>query len=71
METVHAAPYKEFLIILAAAGLIVPLLMRVGVNSILGFLAVGFLLSPDVLGTITSTFPVLNALVISKYLGNW
>jgi monovalent cation:H+ antiporter-2, CPA2 family len=65
METVNAAPYKEFLIILCAAGLIVPLLMRLGINSILGFLLLGFLLSPDVLGTLAESFPVFNALVIS------
>ncbi len=66
MESVHAAPYKEFLIILGAGGLIVPLLMRLGINSILGFLAVGFLLSPDVLGTLVASFPILDALVISN-----
>ena len=60
------APYKEFLIILAAAGLVVPLLVRLGINSILGFLLVGFLLSPDMLGTLAETFPILNALVISN-----
>ena len=66
METVSSAPYKEFLIILAAAGLVVPLLMRLGINAILGFLAVGFLLSPDMLGTLAETFPILNVLVISN-----
>ncbi len=69
METVAHAPYKEFLIILGAAGLIVPLMMRLGINSILGFLLVGFLLSPDVLGTLALKFPVLNALVISNSEG--
>jgi Kef-type K+ transport system membrane component KefB/voltage-gated potassium channel Kch len=65
METVHAAPYKEYLIILAAAGLVVPLLMRAHINSILGFLLVGFFLSPDVLGTLAGYVPALDALVIS------
>ncbi len=65
METASIAPYKEFLIILGAAGLIVPLLMRLKINAILGFLLVGFLLSPDVLGTLAESFPVLNVLVIS------
>jgi Kef-type K+ transport system membrane component KefB/voltage-gated potassium channel Kch len=66
METVQTAPYKEYLIILAAAGLIVPLLMRLRINSILGFLLVGFLLSPNVLGSFARHFPVLKAFVISK-----
>jgi Kef-type K+ transport system membrane component KefB/voltage-gated potassium channel Kch len=69
METVAHAPYKEFLIILGAAGLIVPLMMRLGINSILGFLLVGFLLSPDVLGALALKFPALNALVISNSEG--
>ena len=69
MESVSHAPYKEFLIILGAAGLIVPLLVRLGINSILGFLLVGFLLSPDVLGSLAGTFPLLNALVFSHGQG--
>ena len=64
METASVAHYKEFLIILGAAGLVVPLFVRLGINSILGFLLVGFLLSPDVLGSLTTSFPLLNAFVI-------
>ena len=65
MESTGLAHYKEFLIILAAAGLVVPLLVRMGLNSILGFLLVGFLLSPDVLGALSGYFPILDLLVIS------
>ncbi len=61
METTGIANYKEFLVVLVAAGLVVPLMVRIGISSILGFLLVGFLLSPDVLGEISGTFPVLNA----------
>jgi len=65
MESTGFGHYREFLIILGAAGLIVPLLVRLGINSILGFLLVGFLLSPDVLGSLTNDFPFLKALVIT------
>jgi Kef-type K+ transport system membrane component KefB/voltage-gated potassium channel Kch len=65
MESTGFGHYREFLIILGAAGLIVPLFVRLGINSILGFLLVGFLLSPDVLGSLTSNFPFLKALVIT------
>ncbi len=65
MESTGLAHYKEFLIILAAAGLIVPLMVRMGLNSILGFLLIGFLLSPDVLGILAGHYPILDVFVIS------
>ena len=65
MESTGLGHYREFLIILGAAGLIVPLFVRLGINSILGFLLVGFLLSPDVLGSLTTPFPFLKAFVIT------
>jgi CPA2 family monovalent cation:H+ antiporter-2 len=65
MESTGFGHYREFLIILGAAGLIVPLFVRLGINSILGFLLVGFLLSPDVLGSLTGNFPLLKAFVIT------
>ena len=65
MESTGFGHYREFLIILGAAGLIVPLFVRLGINSILGFLLVGFLLSPDVLGSLTGSFPFLKAFVIT------
>ncbi len=65
METEGVAHYREFLIILGAAGLVIPLFVRLGINSILGFLLVGFLLSPDVLGSLTTPFPFLEAFVLT------
>ncbi len=57
--------YREFLIILGAAGLIVPLFLRAGINAVLAFLFVGILLSPDILGRLAKSIPVLDALVIA------
>ena len=65
METGDVGHYREFLIILGAAGLVIPLFVRLGINSILGFLLVGFLLSPDVLGSLTTPFPFLEAFVLT------
>jgi monovalent cation:H+ antiporter-2, CPA2 family len=61
--------YKDFLIILLAAGVIVPLLVRIGINAILGFLLVGFLLSPGMLGSQLANLPMLQAFVISDAEG--
>ena len=58
--------YKDVLIVLAAAGLAVPLLRRLGINTILGFLIVGFLLSPGILGRLATPFPFLENLKLSR-----
>ncbi len=57
--------YKDILIVLGAAGIIVPLLMRIGFSSILGFLVVGLLLGPHVLGRISENIPSLPVLTIT------
>ncbi len=65
MAAEHISHYKEFLIILGVAGLVVPLFLRVGVNTVLAFLIVGILLSPGVLGQLVFSLPVLKAFVIA------
>ena len=72
MTTETALQYKEFLIILGVAGLVVPLFLRVGVNAILAFLLVGILMSPDILGRLTHAVPALQAFEISdaEHLGH-
>ncbi len=57
--------YKDVLIVLASAGLAVPLLRRIGINTILGFLIVGVVLSPGILGRIATQFPILENLKLS------
>ena len=58
--------YKEFLIILAVAGLVVPLFLRIGVNAVLTFLIVGILLSPGLMGQLAASVPAFNALIIAQ-----
>lgn len=66
MAAEQAFYYKEFLIVLGAAGLIVPLFLRIGVNSVVAFLTVGILLSPDVLGRLAGVFPWLSFVNIGE-----
>ena len=51
MAAEQVSHYKEFLIILGVAGLVVPLFLRIGVNAVLAFLIVGILLAA-VCGTV-------------------
>ena len=56
---------KDILIVLGAAGLAVPLLRRMGINTILGFLIVGVMLSPGILGRLATQMPFLETLKLS------
>ncbi len=58
--------YKDILIILGAAGLVMPLLLRFGINSILGFLIIGVLLGPHMLGALARHLPFISALTLSN-----
>jgi monovalent cation:H+ antiporter-2, CPA2 family len=59
------SPYKDALIVLGTAGLIMPAFLRFGINSILGFLIIGVLLGPHVLGQAELFFPQLAGFEIS------
>ena len=58
--------YQDALIVLGAAGLVVPLLRRIGINSILGFLLVGIVLSPGLLGRAAIQIPLLDIFLITN-----
>lgn len=55
---------REVIIFLAAAGLIVPLIHRLRLSPVLGFLAVGLLIGPHGLGQFTNRFPWLHHVVL-------
>ena len=64
MEEAHAIPHlRETLLFLGLAGVLVPLLQRLRVNSVLGFLAVGILVGPFGLGRLAADVPLLGWLV--------
>jgi CPA2 family monovalent cation:H+ antiporter-2 len=56
--------YSDALVLLATAGLVVPLLRRFGISPILGYLAAGALLGPLGLGTFRGELPFLYWLTI-------
>jgi CPA2 family monovalent cation:H+ antiporter-2 len=66
MAAEQAFYYREFLVVLGVAGLVVPLFLRLGVNAVVAFLTVGILLSPDVLGPLARLFPALTYVNISE-----
>ncbi|MBL8790189.1 MAG: cation:proton antiporter [Rhizobiales bacterium] len=57
--------FKDALIVLGTAGIAVPLLKRIGINNILGFMLVGVLLGPNVLGSLAVYWPGLSTLALA------
>ena len=57
--------YKDLVVFLAAAGVIVPLFNRLKISPVLGFLAAGVLLGPDGLARLADSAPWLSWLTIS------
>ena len=64
----HVSPgeYKDVILFLATAGVIVPLFRRWRISPILGFLGAGVVLGPFGLGALTGVFPWLGYLTIAK-----
>jgi len=65
MAGAHGGEYKDLLIFLAAAGVVVPLLSRLRISPILGFLTAGVLLGPDGLNRLAPVVPWLSWFTIS------
>lgn len=64
MAGAHGGEYKDLVVFLAAAGVVVPLLSRWKISPVLGFLAAGVLLGPDGLGRLSDVIPWLSFLTI-------
>ncbi|WP_322404691.1 cation:proton antiporter [Massilia luteola] len=63
MQEQHAFPFlREILLFLALAGILIPLLQRLRINQVLGFLAVGALLGPFGLGRMAQDVHLLGLL---------
>jgi CPA2 family monovalent cation:H+ antiporter-2 len=61
----HGGDYKDLVVFLAAAGVIVPLVNRLKISPVLGFLAAGVLLGPDGLARFSGALPWLSYFTIS------
>ena len=70
MESHSTIPYlREALVFLAAAGIAVPLLSRLKVSPVLGYLLIGGLIGPFGLGLLAADYPALSRVVISDSEG--
>jgi CPA2 family monovalent cation:H+ antiporter-2 len=63
---VPASGYKDLVLFLATAGVVVPLFKRFKISPILGFLGAGVALGPFGLGALTDRAPWLAALTVSR-----
>jgi len=52
------AAYKDGIVILATAAVAIPLLQRVRISPVLGYLLMGMLLGPHMIGGLTRFIPV-------------
>ena len=59
-STINLAVYADALVVLGTAGILVPLLSRLGFSPVLGYLAAGALLGPLGLGSLSQSFPPLS-----------
>jgi monovalent cation:H+ antiporter-2, CPA2 family len=57
--------FKQALIVLAAAGVVIPLFHRLHISSVLGFMLVGIVVGPFGLASLTPHLPWLSAITIS------
>ncbi len=66
MESAHAPSfYKEALIVLGAAGVVIPLVQRLRFSPVLGYMLVGIAVGPFGLGALTGHFPWLSAVTLT------
>jgi monovalent cation:H+ antiporter-2, CPA2 family len=58
-STINIAAYSDALVVLGTAGIVVPIVSRLGFSPVLGYLGAGALLGPLGLGSLIDKFPVL------------
>jgi monovalent cation:H+ antiporter-2, CPA2 family len=58
--------YSDALVILGAAGIVIPAFARIRISPIIGFILIGMLVGPFGLGALTGEFPGLHYVTISN-----
>ena len=58
-STINVAAYSDALVVLGTAGIVVPIVSRLGFSPVLGYLGAGALLGPLGLGSLIGSFPAL------------
>jgi CPA2 family monovalent cation:H+ antiporter-2 len=58
-STINIAAYSDALVVLGTAGIVVPIVSRLGFSPVLGYLGAGALLGPLGLGSLINSHPVL------------
>jgi len=66
-STINLAAYGDALVVLGTAGILVPILSRLGFSPVLGYLGAGALLGPLGLGSLVQSFPVLSWFTVGDY----
>ena len=61
--------FSDALVILGAAGLVIPAFARIRISPIIGFILIGMLVGPAGLSALTSAYPWLNFVTISNAHG--
>ena len=64
--TVALEPFRESLVFLGTAAIVVPLFRRLKISPVIGFLGAGILLGPAALGRFGDLSPILKALTFSE-----
>lgn len=58
-ESINILAYSDALVVLGTAGIVIPLVRRLGLSPVLGYLGAGALLGPLGLGSFIGEFPIL------------
>src|SRR4051794_25022392 len=58
--------FSDALVILGAAGLVIPAFARIRISPIIGFILIGMLVGPNGLGALTDAYPGLHYVTISN-----